>query len=56
MHYLEVDEPNMAISSLQALIRSEPQNIVAWEILADAYLARGSFSASLKVKCFRTQN
>jgi len=30
------------------VLRSDPDNIDAWECLADAYFARGSYNAALK--------
>lgn len=48
IHYLSIEEPGRAIVSLQSVLRSDPSNVDAWECLADAYLARGSYTAALK--------
>ena len=36
------------MASLQAALKASPLSIATWEALADAYLARGSFSAARK--------
>ena len=48
IHYLSHEDPRRAILSLQSVLRSEPSNIDAWECLADAYFARGSYNSALK--------
>ena len=48
MNYLSCQEYGPAIVSLQSVLRTEPQNVDAWESLADAYAARGSLHAALK--------
>ena len=48
MHYLACENYPLAIQNLQSVLRSEPKNIDAWESLADAYVARGSYNAALK--------
>jgi superkiller protein 3 len=48
MHYMAVDEPSKAIISLQYVLRIDPDDLTAWESLADAYLSRGSYTAALK--------
>ena len=48
IHFLSREDPSRAILSLQSVLRTEPSNIDAWEILADAYFARGSFNAALR--------
>ena len=45
--YLSSD-PTAAILSLQSAIRTDPGDAHAWEGLADAYRARGSYSAAMK--------
>ena len=47
MHSLYSD-PTAAILSLQSAIRTDPGDAHAWEGLADAYRARGSYSAAMK--------
>ena len=48
MHYLACENYSMAIQNLQSVLRSNNTNIDAWESLADAYAARGSYNAALK--------
>lgn len=48
MHYMATDDPSKAIMSLQMVLRSDAQNLTAWESLADAYFTRGSFTSALK--------
>ena len=47
LHSLNSD-PTAAILSLQSAIRTDPGDAHAWEGLADAYRARGSYSAAMK--------
>ena len=37
-----------AVSALQASLRSCPSSLPSWEALADAYMARGSYTAARK--------
>ncbi|TRY80081.1 hypothetical protein TCAL_09328 [Tigriopus californicus] len=46
--FLSLDDPTNAILNLQSTIRHDPTNANAWEGLADAYKARGSYTAALK--------
>ena len=48
VHHLAVDEPARGVTALQNALRSEPENIVCWEALGDAYMARGSYVAARK--------
>ena len=48
VHHLAVDEPARGVTALQNALRSEPDNIVCWEALGDAYMARGSYVAARK--------
>ena len=45
-HYLPSFD--QAVASLQAALKASPSSMATWEALADAYLARGSFSAARK--------
>lgn len=45
---MATDDPSKAIMSLQMVLRSDAQNLTAWESLADAYFTRGSFTSALK--------
>ena len=42
------DDPSKAIVCLQSVLRTDPNNLNAWESLADAYFNRGSFTSALK--------
>ena len=46
--HLACHDYGSAIVSLQFVLRSEPNNVDAWESLADAYAARGSLQAAVK--------
>jgi len=48
LHHLATDSPHKAVASLQAALKASPSSMATWEALADAYLARGSFSAARK--------
>ena len=48
IHYLVNDDPSKAIVCLQSVLRTDPNNLNAWESLADAYFNRGSFTSALK--------
>merc|ERR1712150_119995 len=48
MHYVACENFSLAIQNLQSAIRSDSCNINAWECLADAYAARGSYNSALK--------
>jgi superkiller protein 3 len=48
MLYLSADDPTNAILCLQSAIRSDPTDVHAWGGLADAYRARGSYTAAMK--------
>ena len=48
VHHLAVDEPARGVTALQNALRSEPENIICWEALGDAYMARGSYVAARK--------
>ena len=48
MHYLACENFSLAIQNLQSALRSDSRNINAWECLADAYVARGSYNSALK--------
>ena len=48
VHYLSVEEPGPAVTSLQSALRSDPEHVVCWEALGDAYVARGSYVAARK--------
>ena len=42
------DKPTDAILCLQSAIRSRPTDPLVWECLAEAYAARGSYTAAMK--------
>ncbi len=42
------DDSTNSIQSLQSALRGDPKSLTAWECLADAYKARGSYTASAK--------
>lgn len=48
MHYMATGKAGQAVASLQFVLKSDPEDINAWECLADAYAGKGSFSAALK--------
>ena len=48
MHYLATDDPSKAITCLQSVLRTDANNLNAWESLADAYFNRGSYTSALK--------
>ena len=48
LHHLATDSPHKAVASLQAALKASSSSVSTWEALADAYLARGSFSAARK--------
>ena len=48
MHYLATDDPSKAIVCLQSVLRTDANNLNAWESLADAYFNRGSYTSALK--------
>ncbi|CAL1530763.1 unnamed protein product [Lymnaea stagnalis] len=48
LHQIKHDDPTTAITSLQSALRADPNDNHVWECLAEAYLQRGSFTASLK--------
>ena len=48
MHYLATDDPSKAIVCLQTVLRTDANNLNAWESLADAYFNRGSYTSALK--------
>ncbi|XP_012257142.2 tetratricopeptide repeat protein 37 isoform X1 [Athalia rosae] len=48
LHYLDQDEPEQAVRSLRNAIRSDPNDNICWEILADAYLEKGAHTSALK--------
>lgn len=48
MNYLATHEYGKAIVSFYSVLKTQPENADAWESLADAYHARGSFQAALK--------
>jgi len=48
VHYLAVDEAASAVTALQSALRGDSNSVMCWEALADAYMARGSYSAARK--------
>ena len=48
LHHLATGAPQQAVAALQAALRAAPASLPTWEALADAYLARGSYSAARK--------
>ena len=48
VHYLAVDDPASAVTALQSALRGDSSNVMCWEALADAYMARGSYTAARK--------
>jgi len=48
VHYLATDQPTLAVSALQSALRGDSSDINCWEALAEAYMARGSFTAAQK--------
>ncbi|GFR81884.1 tetratricopeptide repeat protein 37, partial [Elysia marginata] len=48
LHQMRHDDPSTAIMSLQCALRADPDDQHVWECLAEAYLQRGSLTASLK--------
>ncbi|KAK3788293.1 hypothetical protein RRG08_027026 [Elysia crispata] len=48
LYQMRHEDPSTAIMSLQSALRADPEDQHVWECLAEAYLQRGSFTASLK--------
>ncbi|GFN82445.1 arrestin domain-containing protein 3-like [Plakobranchus ocellatus] len=48
LHQMRHEDPSAAIVSLQSALRADPEDQHVWECLAEAYLHRGSLTASLK--------
>jgi len=48
VHYLATDEASLAVTALQSALRGDSTDINCWEALAEAYMARGSFTAAQK--------
>nr|XP_042895616.1 tetratricopeptide repeat protein 37 isoform X2 [Parasteatoda tepidariorum] len=48
LYYLEKNNFNDAIFSLQKALRADPDSSHGWECLADAYFKRGSYESALK--------
>eukprot|EP00092_Neocalanus_flemingeri_P033930 GFUD01036895.1.p1 GENE.GFUD01036895.1~~GFUD01036895.1.p1 ORF type:complete len:1307 (+),score=422.74 GFUD01036895.1:54-3974(+) len=48
VHYLAVDQPAQAVTALQSALRGDSSSVTCWEALADAYMIRGSYTASRK--------
>ncbi|XP_060595460.1 tetratricopeptide repeat protein 37-like [Ruditapes philippinarum] len=48
LYQVKHEDPSIAIASFQSALRADPKDNHVWECLGEAYLARGSFTASLK--------
>lgn len=48
LHYINRRDWENAILQFRNVIKTEPNNIIAFECLADAYFSRGSFTSALK--------
>lgn len=48
LYQVKHEDPSVAIASFQSALRADPKDNHVWECLGEAYLARGSYTASLK--------
>lgn len=48
LHQLKNENPNAAVTALQAALRPDPLDHHVWECLGEAYVNRGSYTAALK--------
>uniref|UniRef100_A0A8C4QPZ4 Tetratricopeptide repeat domain 37 n=1 Tax=Eptatretus burgeri TaxID=7764 RepID=A0A8C4QPZ4_EPTBU len=48
LYHLRQSSHTKAVMCLQAALRADPQDAIAWECLGEAYLSRGSYTAASK--------